>query len=391
MPRAAANGGSTAPEARLTAALSGWAQPPRGEPGRALVGVLVGEGIGPEIVAAAEDVLGVLERCGSRPLELRRGGEIGKAAERCSGRALTEEVAAWCEALFADGGALLCGPGGGRFVYELRARFDLFCKLTPVRPEAALRDAGALRPDAVESVDLVIVRENTAGLYFGEERFGEGPPDGDEVLHTFRYAAGEVRRILAVASALARQRRGRLCLVVKPSGIPEMSRLWIREFEACTAGLGLERAILEIDNAAYQLVASARSFDVVVAPNLFGDVLGDVAALLLGSRGLSYSGNFNASGFAVYQTGHGAAHDLRGRDVANPIAQIRAAGMMLRESFGMLGAAAALDRAIGRTLAAGFRTPDIAALDSKVVGTREMGRRIAEAFERELTPLAPLA
>lgn len=371
------------PPARLTAALPGWtndaARPNGPDARRFVIGVLPGEGVGPEGTAIATEVLRVVASRWDLDFDIRLGGVIGMAAERAHGLPLTAQVVGFCESIFADAGAILCGPGGGRFVYDLRARFDLFCKFTPVRPLPALSDAGVLRPEAVAGVDLIVVRENASGVYFGE---GRRTPE--TATHTFRYHREEVRRIVAVAIRLAQQRRRKLALVVKPAAVREVSELWRDVFDELTRGQALDLSCLEVDNANYQLIANARAFDVVVAPNLFGDILSDGAALLLGSRGMSYSGNFGAPGIAVYQTGHGAAHDLAGQDVANPIGQILSAALLLRESFGLDAPAAAIEAAVARTLAAGLRTADIAAAGLPAVGTREMGRAIAAALERDV-------
>jgi len=145
------------------------------------------------------------------------------------------------------------------------------------------------------------------------------------------------------------------------------------------AGTGVAWQVLEIDNAAYQLIANPRELDIVVAPNMFGDVLSDAASVLLGSRGLSFSGNFGRERRAIYQTGHGAAQDLAGRDRANPVGQIFSLAMMLRESFGWQREAAAIETATSAVLGQGWRTPDIASATSRVIGTRELGTRIADA------------
>jgi 3-isopropylmalate dehydrogenase len=350
-----------------------------------LIGVIPGEGIGPEVIDAALRVLSAASQRFGLYLEIRTyEGPIGERALARSGSALPAEAAAYCESIFAAGGALLCGPGGARFVYDLRARFDLFCKLAPIRPWPALRGAGVLRSRAVDDTDLVIVRENCGGLYFGASR-SEGLPGGagERVHHSFSYDSLQVHRILAVAVALAQRRKGRLALVVKPSGVPGISRLWTELFAELVAGAELDTRVLEIDNACYQIIAAAADFDVVVSSNLFGDILADCAALLLGSRGMSYSGNFDTRGAAVYQTGHGAARDLAGRDLANPIGQVLAAAFLLRESFGLHSAADAIEAAVEQVLAAGIRTADIAARGSKIIGTSEMAGRLAESIQQE--------
>jgi 3-isopropylmalate dehydrogenase len=292
-------------------------------------------------------------------------------------------VVAFCRDIFGDGGAVLCGPGGGRFVYELRRRFDLYCKLVPLQPVRALRDTGVLRPDALEGVDILVIRENIGGLYLGEFGFDE-LAGRRRAFHCFHYDEAQVERILRVAVTASRMRRSRLCVVTKPGGAPSISELWRGQAERLVPGQGVELRVLEIDTACYQLVAQARDFDVVVAPNMFGDVLADGATVLLGSRGMSCSANFGDGGRAVYQTGHGAAHDLAGTDRANPVGQIHSLAMMLHESFGRPDLAAALRGAVESALAAGWRTPDIAVPGCHVVGTGELGRRIAHALEETL-------
>lgn len=359
----------------LTLAMADW--PARDDARDPVIGVLSGEGVGPEVVGAACGVLDeVLARTRCK-LSLRFGGKIGLPAQEEGGVPLSDEVAAFCASVFDDAGAILCGPGGGRFVYDLRARFELYCKFTPVRHCAAIDDAAILRPERLRGTDMVVVRENAGGVYFGrsEMRLGD---ERKAMLHC-DYSDAEVRRILRPALALAGQRRGRLALAVKPHGIPAISALWRDNLEEMAAGSGVAWQVLEIDNAAYQLIANPCAFDVVVAPNLFGDVLSDAAALLLGSRGMSFSGNFGPQRRAVYQTGHGAAHDLAGRDSANPVGQIFSLAMLLRESFGWRREAATIEAAIATVLGEGWRTPDIAAPGSRIVGTRQLAERIAAA------------
>ena len=369
--------------ASLVGALPGWDALPAPRTAR-VIGAIPGEGVGPEVVGAALDVLDALAEGSSAPFAVRRGGPIGVAAREVSGAELPTEVASFCEGVFADGGALLCGPGGGRFVYDLRSKFDLYCKLVPIRPVAALRGAGPLHERAVRSVDVVVVRENVGGAYFGEHGARRRGAKIGEAYHQFRYDAEQVGRILRVAFELAQARRGRLAVVVKPSGIPSISELWMEGAALLNESYGVELEILEVDNACYQIVADAARFDVVAAPNLFGDVVADTAALLLGSRGMSLSANFGAPGRAVYQTGHGAAHDLAGSDRANPLGQIRSLALLLRESFGCVELHAAIERGVEDVLAAGWRTPDVMAPGCTCVGTREVGRRVADAARAAL-------
>lgn len=353
---------------RLTASVPGFESPAAGA-GPHVVGVLPGEGVGPDVTATALVVLEAVAHGTSLRLEVRRG------PDGTVGRDLSADVIDFCEAIFDAGGALVCGAVGGRFVYELRAHFDLYCKMVPLRPSPALADVAILRPERLRDVDVVLVRENTGGLYAGPY----GRRDGGRVAYQeCAYGADQIARLLAVASDLARRRRGRLAVVVKSGGVPAVSALWREQAEAVAGTSELALDVLEVDNASFQLVADPQRFDVVAAPNLFGDMLADAATVLLASRGMSYSANFGPRRRAVYQTGHGAAYDLAGRDRANPVAQILSGAMMLRESFGALEAAARIEAAVERVLASGVRTADVAGPGSRVVGTRALALRIAE-------------
>lgn len=369
---------------RLTSALPEGARKDI-HPTPPVIGVLTGEGVGEEIVPIALSLLEVLAAHGSPKFTLRYGGMIGKPAIKHHGKCLTDEVMQFCEGIFAESGAVFCGPGGDRFVYELRARFDLFCKFTPLRPLPALADVGVIRPECLDDVDIVAVRENTAGLYLGEWDLREDANGDREAFHSFVYGQRQIERILRVGALLARQRRGSLTVTTKPGGVPSVSALWEELARAIAQEVGVDLRLLEIDNAVYQLIANARDFDVVVSPNMFGDVLADCGALLLGSRGLSYSGNFDAGGGAVYQTGHGAAHDIAGKDRVNPVGQILSLAMMLRESFGLERESEAILAAVEQTLSQGYRTADIAAAASRVVGTRELGERIGASLAAMLS------
>jgi 3-isopropylmalate dehydrogenase len=296
---------------------------PAVEPGgRVLVGVLPGEGIGPDVVGAALDVLAAVEAVGGIGFDVVEGGAIGMESRRASGDDLSDEVARFCEGVFADGGAVLAGPGGGRFVYDLRRRFDLFCKVCPLIVFDELAGEGHLRAEHVRGVDILVLRENVSGVYQGEWSRESGP-DGEPVArHAFSYSEPEVRRILEVGARAAARRRGRLAIALKDHGLPTISALWRETLESVSAEHGIEGTALDADYAAYRLLHDARNLDVVVAGNLFGDILSDVGGLLVGSRGLGYSASFSGNGGAVYQTNHGAAYDLVGTDRANPAGQI---------------------------------------------------------------------
>ena len=371
---------ATADEAGLCNAVPGW-RSAFNQTLTHVIGVLPGEGIGPEVIDITLDVLAVLAAHSSRCFDIRIGGPIGLIAQQQYGHSLTDEVIDFCSDSFSAGGAILCGPGGGRFVYDLRARFELYCKFTPLRPFRALQDAGALRPERTVGVDIVAVRENIGGLYFGSWG-SEVRPDGQSLAYQhFSYLEEDVDRILDVSLRLAGQRRNRLAVVTKPGGVPAISAIWEHRLRHLNEGKNVKTQILEVDNAVYQLIANAHEFDVIVSPNMFGDVLADCGALLLGSRGMSFSGNFGPAGRAVYQTGHGAARDLAGTDRANPLGQILSLAMMLRESFSWQKGAQLIEQAIEMTLTNGYRTSDISSPGCKLVGARELGRHVCDTLQ----------
>ncbi len=352
----------------------------RGAPAGALtVGVLPGEGIGPEVISVALSVLSAVEAANGARFEVRTGGAIGHDAERRTGRPLTDEVSAFCEDVFEKGGAILAGPGGGRFVYDLRRRFDLFCKLSPVRPIEPLLEAGRLKVRAVVGADVLVVRENTGGEYLGEWLETSDGREGRVCVHSYRYSERQVRRLLAVAAALAAGRRRRLDVIVKDGGIPGVSGLWRDLGREAAAKAHVDVRFVDIDLAAYRLIQDPLSFDVIAASNLFGDVLADVGAVLVSSRGMSFSGNFSEEGAAVYQTNHGSALDIAGQGRANPIGQVASLAMMLRESFGLAREARWIETGVADVLERGFRTFDIAEPGARVCGTAELGERIAAA------------
>lgn len=305
------------------------------------------------------------------------------------GTCLTDNMVRFLQQTFADEGAVLAGPRSGRFVYEVRKRFDLFCKLSPLKPCPQLAAAGRLKAEYMREVDILVVRENTSGVYQGHWRTVHTTDDGRRAEHTFCYTEEEVRRIVRVAAHLAADRRGGLMVVIKDGGMPELSNLWRDCAREAAAEAGVRCRFANVDLAAYLLIQHARELDVVVAPNLFGDVLADVGSVLLGSRGLSYSGNFAADGAAIYQTNHGAALDLAATDRANPVGQIYSLAMLLRESFGLTDAATMMEAAVAQIWRQGWRTEDVAEPGCRLVGTEEMGMRIAEAVDRCTRQPAP--
>jgi len=346
-----------------------------------VIGVVNGEGIGPEVVGAALKVLSVLDTAGHSRLDIRMGGAIGREAEPEQGR-LTQEGEAFCRDVFARGGVILTGPGEGRFVYDLRRRFDLFCKIVPLCPCDELAGETRLRQEFVEGVDIVLVRENTSGIYQGEWEIEQSPHDGRRAVHSFAYSEREVLRIIEPAARIAASRQGRLLVIVKDGGLPALSEIWRDCGTSVARAAGVECSFANIDLAAYLLIQHAQNLDVIVAPNLFGDVLGDLGAVLLGSRGLSFSGNFSGCGEAVYQTNHGGAVDLAGTDRANPLGQIFSLAMLLRESFGLVEEATLIEDAVLEVWREGWRTQDMAGPGHRLAGCQEMGDLVAESVTR---------
>jgi 3-isopropylmalate dehydrogenase len=347
--------------------------------GPCLVGVLKGEGIGPETIECALEVLEAIGSRFGRRFELEVGGEIGIEALRRHGTPLSPAVAEFCSSVFERRGAILAGPGGGRFVYDLRKQFDLFCKLSPLQPSPELVTYGPLKPEFAGSSDIMVVRECVCGIYQGSSSQFESPAHGRVAEHTFSYSEAAVRRIVQVACRIAKLRRRELAVVTKESGIPGISALWRDVALGVAKELDVNARILEIDYAAYMIVRHARELDVIVTSNLFGDVLSDLGGILAGSRGLTYSGNFAADGSAVYQTNHGACHDLAGTDRANPIGQIYSLAMLLNESFGQAREARAIRQAVAKVWREGYRTFDIDEAGCDLVGTRRMGELVARS------------
>lgn len=347
-----------------------------------LIGVLEGEGIGPEVVGGALDVLSAVESAGYGPFELRFGGAIGCEAERVDGAPLTSDVISFCDEVFSGGGALFCGPGGGRFVYDLRREFDLFCKISPVTAYPEISGAGRLKPGVIDGTDLVIVRENSSGIYQGSWSESATDAEGRIAEHKFSYTEREVVRIIRVAADIAGRRSGRLMVVVKDGGVPTVSALWRDCGAGVTRDMGIDCSFVNVDYAGYLLFDRPRELDVIVTPNLFGDILIDLAGMLSGSRGNTFSGNFAGDRTAVYQTNHGAAYDLAGRDRANPVGQILSLAMMLRESFGLVEAAALIETAVLDVWRRGWRTDDLTEPRARIAGTTEMCSLVREATLR---------
>jgi len=347
-------------------------------PASPMLGVLKGEGVGPEVIQAALNVLSAVESIGSKKFDISFGGPIGIEAELQSGKPLSDEVTDFCRNIFSQYGAVMAGPGGGRFVYDLRKQFDLFCKLSPLKVFEEIITAAHINPEHIRNVDILLIRENVSGIYQGQWSEISTPNEGRSATQFFLYTEKQVRRIIEIAARIASRRRGKMSVVIKDGGIPAISKLWRDCAIDIASNIGIEHFMLNVDHAAYCLIQNPKDFDVVVAPNLFGDILADLGAVLLGSRGLSYSGNYASDGAAVYQTNHGAAYDLVGKNEANPVGQIFSLAMLLRESFGLVSEACLIEDAVADVWRKGWRTADLMETGCRLAGTAEMGNLITE-------------
>jgi 3-isopropylmalate dehydrogenase len=348
------------------------------------VAVLPGDGIGPEIIAQA---LKVLRKLGL-PLETQEA-PVGGAGYESAGDPLPPATLALAKA--AD--AVLFGAvGDARYdklprakrpeqaILGLRKELGLFANLRPAQVHPELASASALKPEVVAGLDILIVRELTGDIYFGEPK-GIRQQDGErEGFDTMRYRESEIRRIARVAFEAARKRKKRVCSVDK-ANVLETSQLW-REVvtqEGATYP-DIELSHMYVDNCAMQLVRNPKQFDVIVTGNLFGDILSDEASMLTGSIGMLPSASLDARGKGLYEPIHGSAPDIAGRGVANPLATILSAAMMLRYSLGQAQAAGRIEAAVAKVLKAGVRTADIHTPGTRKVGTQEMGDAVLAAI-----------
>ncbi len=355
--------------------------------------VLPGDGIGPEITAQAVKVLEVLKRECELDVTLEEG-HVGGAAIDAEGTPLSDETLARAQAADA---VLLGAVGGPRWddlpmeerpekgLLRLRAGLGLFANLRPALLYPQLASASTLRPEVVAGLDLMIVRELTGGIYFGEPRGVRTLENGErQGYNTLVYSESEIRRIGRVAFETARRRGKRLCSVDK-ANVLECTRLW-REVMDELAGdyPDVELTHMYVDNAAMQLVRAPKQFDVIVTTNMFGDILSDEAAMLTGSIGMLPSAALNERGQGMYEPIHGSAPDIAGQDKANPLATILSVAMMLRHSLGEPELAEKIEQAVSDVLDEGLRTADIHTEGTRLVGTEEMGDAVVAAFIRRL-------
>ena len=353
------------------------------------IAVLPGDGIGTEITVQAVRVLKALDL----PLELEEA-PVGGAAYDALGDPLPQSTLDLAKA--AD--AILFGAVGGwqydslprakrpeQAVLGLRRHLGLFANLRPSIVYPELVNASTLKPEVVSGLDILILRELTGDIYFGQPRgiriVEDGPFKGQrEGFDTMRYSEGEIRRIMHVGFAAARKRGKRLCSVDK-SNVLETMQLW--KEVAATVALeypDVEYSSMYVDNAAMQLVRNPKQFDVIVTGNMFGDILSDEASMLTGSIGMQPSASLNETRFGLYEPIHGSAPDIAGKNVANPLGTILSAAMMLRYSFDREEAALRIESAVRDVLRRGLRTADIHEAGTTRVGTIEMGDAVLAAI-----------
>ena len=345
------------------------------------IGLLPGDGIGPEILAAATRVLDVV---GDFDYEEHL---VGGASIDAHGTALTDEV---LEAARSSDAVLLGAVGGPKWdttdpdaprpeqgLLGLRKGLGLFANLRPVKPIDALLGASPLRLDRIEGTDLLVVRELTGGIYFGDKT-----RTADSASDACVYTVAEVERIARVAFEAAGRRRGRVTSVDK-ANVLETSRLWrqtVGEVAADYPEVELDHML--VDNAAMQLVSDPTRFDVIVTENMFGDILSDEASMLTGSLGMLPSASLGGEGPGMFEPVHGSAPDIAGTGTANPLATFLSAAMMLRDGLGMGPEAARVEAAVDAALAGGLRTADLftGADDERRVGTAEMTDAVIAAL-----------
>ncbi|HRX86326.1 MAG TPA: 3-isopropylmalate dehydrogenase [Phycisphaerae bacterium] len=359
------------------------------------VAVLAGDGVGPEVMDAAIEVLEATGEALGRSFAFEPA-LIGGCAIDQTGTALPDATVKLCSS--AD--AVLLGAVGGpkwddptaavrpeQGLLGIRKALGLFANLRPVRVHPALADAGPLRQELVSGLDLLVVRELTGGLYFGER--GRQPhPSGEQAFDTMIYATDEIERVVRLAARAAKTRHNRIASVDK-ANVLESSRLWRATAERVLREEfpALEREHVLVDAAAMHLIQRPHRFDVIVTENMFGDILTDEASVLAGSMGLLPSASLGDGGPGLYEPIHGSAPDIAGKGVANPIGMILSTAMMCRHSLDWPQAAELIEESVDQVISDGLRTTDLARKGEKPVGTQEAGALIAAAVrERAAVP-----
>jgi 3-isopropylmalate dehydrogenase len=351
--------------------------------------LLPGDGIGPEIMAVAVDVLKAIGQQMDLTFDFQEA-LIGGAAIDATGSPLPEETLETCKQSDA---VLLAAIGGYKWdnlprpqrpetgLLGLRAGLGLFANLRPATILPQLIDASSLKREVVSGVDIMVVRELTGGIYFGEPKGIFQTETGQQRgVNTMAYTAEEIDRIGKVAFETAQKRRGQLCSVDK-ANVLEVSQLWRDRITAMAADYpDVSLSHLYVDNAAMQLIRWPKQFDTIVTGNLFGDILSDAAAMLTGSIGMLPSASLGADGPGVFEPVHGSAPDIAGQDKANPLAQVLSAAMMLRYALDQPAAAERIERAVQIVLDQGYRTGDIMSENMTPVGCKAMGEALLKAL-----------
>lgn len=352
--------------------------------------ILAGDGIGPEIMGAAEQVLAAVNQQFNLDLAWSHG-LLGGCSIDAFGVPLADETLATARA--AD--AILLGAVGGykwdtiersirpeRGLLKIRSELNLFANLRPAILYPQLADASSLKPEIVAGLDILIVRELTGGIYFGQPRGIRTLENGEkEGFNTDVYRESEIKRIARVAFEMARLRGSKVCSVDK-ANVLEVTELWKQVVTELQQAEYPDIALshMYVDNAAMQLVKAPKQFDVIVTGNLFGDILSDEASMLTGSIGMLPSASLDENGKGMYEPCHGSAPDIAGQNIANPLATILSVAMMLRYTFKQEAAAKAIEDAVGRVLDQGLRTGDIMSAGMTKVGTKEMGEAVVKAL-----------
>ena len=349
--------------------------------------VLPGDGIGPEVCNEAIKVINHLNDIYKLDILIVEFAVGGSAYEEF-GNPLPEDTLKAAK----EADAILLGAVGGpkwdnidyelrpeRALLGLRAELDLFANLRPAILSKYLSDSSSLKSDKVQDLNLLIVRELTGGIYFGEPR-GRSK-SGDSAFNTMIYSKTEIARIGRIAFEAAQKRNKNLCSVDK-ANVLEVSVLWREVISQLSEEYpDVELSHMLVDNAAMQLVRDPKQFDVIVTGNLFGDILSDIAAMLTGSIGMLPSASLNSENKGMYEPVHGSAPDISGKELANPIAAILSVAMMLKYSFNMNEASSAIENSIQEVLSEGYRTYDLEGSEKNKLSTSEMGNKIIEKIK----------
>jgi 3-isopropylmalate dehydrogenase len=352
------------------------------------IAVLAGDGIGPEVMAVGLRVLGAASKRFGFEI-IHEEFSVGGAAIDLFDDALPETTLKGCR----ESQAIFFGSVGGprweslppqkqperAALLPLRKHFGLYANLRPAKCHPSLLHASPIRPELIpDGFDLLVVRELTGGLYFGQPKKTEATATGERAVDTMVYETSEIERVTHVAFQAAKLRRQRVTLVDK-ANVLETSLLWRKTVKAIAPQYPeVKLEFMYVDNAAMQLVRRPQQFDVLLCENLFGDIITDEAAALVGSLGLLPSASLGEGAFGLYEPSGGSAPDIAGKGIANPIAQILSAALMLRYSFGENEAAIAIEQAVEGALAAGVRTADLVRSGENSISTREMGRHIID-------------